>query len=246
LALDNDEQGRAAAVAIASLFDFNKVYHVKITKYKDANEFLTNNASEEFRHVWTNAGRYLPDGIVSSFKDFDAILDDRPTDPIATFPFEGVQEKTYGIFSHKAYLITAPEGVGKTEFLRKCEHHWTKGTDLNLGFIHLEEDKARQLRGLAGYEVEAPLHLPDRQYNDEQIKRIVRDLVKRDDRLHLYTHFGSEDPEVILEAIRFMVAVCGCKIVTLDHITQVVTGLNADDSVKLLDMISTRLHQSCE
>ncbi len=241
LAFDGDKPGQDAAAQVAGLFDFNKVYHVKLTKFKDANEFLQNEAQAEFKTIWQNAQRYLPEGVVSSFSKFDEIIDTIPQEPIATFPFVSWQEMTYGVFPGKAYLLTAPEGIGKTEVIRACEYHWLTTTDLNLGQIHLEEDKARQLRGLAGYKLRTPAHTPDSGIPDTVIKKTIRDIVKRDDRLHLYTHFGSEDPDIILDTIRFLVAVCGCRIVTLDHITQVVSGLDTDDERRALDKISTRL-----
>ncbi len=66
-------------------------------------------------------------------------------------------------------------------------------------------------------------------------------LLGDDDRLHIYGHFGSDDPDVIINTIRFLVAVCGCKYIFLDHISIVVSGLDEEDERKALDRISTKL-----
>lgn len=246
LCLDNDQAGRKAAQEVASLFDFNKVFEVKLDGYKDANEYLVANKSKEFKNVWWNARRYLPEGIVSSLSDFASILEADEQKPSIPYPFNGLEEKTLGIRTGEFVLVTAPEGIGKTEFIRRIEHHLLRSTDARIAAIHLEETKARQLKGLAGLELKCPAHLPTGNVSNDEINAALAKLVGgADDRLHIYSHFGSDDPDVLLETIRFLVAVCGCKYVFLDHITMVVTGLGDDDERKTLDYLSTKLATLC-
>jgi twinkle protein len=110
-----------------------------------------------------------------------------------------------------------------------------------MAIIHLEEAEKRSVQGLLSYELGVPVHLPDCSASvDEQLKSYEA-LTKRDGRLHFYTHFGSDDPDTILDTIRYLVSVCHCKFVFLDHITMLVTGFEGDDERKKLDYISTRL-----
>lgn len=246
LCLDNDEVGRKAAQQVASLFDFNKVYSIALGPYKDANEYLTNGKGKEFRGIFFNARRYLPEGIISSPDDFSKILDDDGERPSVPYPFDTLQEKSMGIRTGEFVLVTAPEGIGKTEFIRRIEHHLLVSTTAPIGCIHLEETKARQLKGLAGIELRAPVHLPDAGVSVDEIKATLVKLTDgRDDRLHIYSHFGSDDPDVLLEAIRFLVVVCGCRYVFLDHITMVVSGLETEDERRTLDYLSTKLATMC-
>lgn len=246
LALDNDEQGRKASQQVAALFDFNKVYEVKLDVYKDANEYLTKGKEREFKSVWWNSKRYLPEGIVSSLSEFKSILADDGDKPSIPGPFNNIDQLTLGIRTGEFVLVTAPEGIGKTEFIRRYEHHLLATTTVPIGCIHLEETKARQLKGLAGIELRTAAHLPTGNVSNDEISDALGKLTKgRDDRLHIYSHFGSDDPDVLLETIRFLVAVCGCKYVFLDHITMVVTGLESDDERKLLDYLSTKLATMC-
>jgi twinkle protein len=242
LCLDTDEVGRKAAREIASLFDFNKVFEVKLGDLKDANEYLKAGKEKEFRNVWFNSKRYLPEGIVSSLSEFRSILEEEKDKPSIEGPFSSIDALTMGIRTGEFILVTAPEGIGKTEFIRRFEHHLLRNTDVPIGCIHLEETKARQLKGLAGLELGVPAHLPTTAVSPEEIHGALKNLTDgRDDRLHIYSHFGSDDPDVLLEAIRFLVAVCGCRYVFLDHITMVVTGLESDDERKTLDYLSTKL-----
>src|SRR6202012_5547904 len=105
-----------------------------------------------------------------------------------------------------------PEGVGKTEFLRAIEYHRLVTTSDRVGAIHLEESKARQLKGIATYVLQRPAHLPDFGVTRDDIKKAYREATKDSDggtRLHLYPHFGSDDPDVLLDAVRLLGGVCG-------------------------------------
>jgi twinkle protein len=240
LAFDSDEPGQKAKHAVASLFDFNKVYDVKLD-LKDPNEYLQSGKVKEFVSAWWAAKRFLPEGVVSSFSEIDNIIDTDEKKESVPYPFPKLNEQTYGIRTGEVILLKAQEGIGKTEIIRAIEYHLLKTTDANIGILHLEEDKGRTLKGLAGYELETPVHLPDSQVSKDDIKKALRSALKRDERVHIYTHFGSDDPDVILNTIRFMAGPCGCKYIFLDHITMVVTGLLGDDERRALDYISTRL-----
>jgi len=246
ICFDADAPGQEAAKEVARLFDFNKVYIVKMGHGKDANDYLMEGKSEIFQKEWWSATRFLPEGILSSFSEFDKIIDDDEEKPSVPFPFEKLQRMTYGIRTGEMILITAQEGMGKTEIFRALEYHLLKNTDENIGIIHLEESKARTLKGLAGYELKAPIHLPDFSIPKEELKNTLRKVAGRDERIHIYSHFGSDDPDVILSTVRFLAGACGCKRIFLDHITMVVSGLQSEDERKALDYISTRLAMMVE
>lgn len=242
LCFDNDEPGQKAAKEVASLFDVNKIYFVEMGGgCKDGNDYLTQGRQSEFVKLWWNARRFIPKGIVNSNEGVAEILRSKGASTIAHYPFASLDEMTYGIRSGEFILFTALEKVGKTEIIRAIEHKLIKETDYKLGIIHLEESEKRSIQGLLSYEFDTPCHLPDCNVSiDEQIKKYA-ELVKQDGRVNYYTHFGSDDPDTILDVIRYLVSVEGCKFIFLDHITMLVTGFEGDDERKKLDYISTRL-----
>lgn len=242
LAFDADTAGRDLAGAVAKLFDYNKVYHVRLQhgKLKDANDFVQAGKSEELKKLWWNAKPYLPEAIVSSFSDFHSILTETPK-PSVSYPFPTLTEKTYGIRTGESVLITALEGVGKTELCHAIESHLLRETDSSIGAIFLEEPKRRHLQAIASAQLQRPVHLPSEFVSDLEVFEAVKQAVGKDDRLHLYSHFGSTDPEQILDHIRFLVAVRNCRYVLLDHIGMVVSGLLGDDERRALDYLSTRI-----
>lgn len=242
LCLDNDEVGRKTSRAIASLFDPNKVYVCEFAEgMKDANDYLTQGKQEEFVKLWWGAKRYLPKGVINTFSEIKEALGRTTAASLATYPFPTLNEMTYGIREGEVNLFTAQEKVGKTEVMRAIEHHLLKTTEYNVGIIHLEESEKRSIQGLLSYELGVPVHLPDSSVSlDDQVNAYEK-MVKTEGRLNFYTHFGSEDPSIILGMLRYMVTKLGCKFIFLDHITMLVTGFEGDDERKKLDYISTRL-----
>ncbi len=240
LCFDADGPGQEATRAVSALFDPNKVIHVKLTKHKDANDYLVNGDEEAFRQAWNNSKPYLPKGIINDFATIDAILEKEDQAASASYPFPTLQAMAYGIRLGELVLLTAQEKVGKTEVLRAIEAHLLATTEENVGIIHLEENEKRSIQGLASYQLGVPVHLPDAGVSVEDTKSAFRQLARRDNRVHFYTHFGSDDPNTILDTIRRLASVCHCRYIFLDHMTMLVSGSTEDDERKTLDYLATR------
>lgn len=242
LCFDADAAGRRAVADVARLFDYNKVFDVKLTRHKDANAYVEAGEGEELRKVWWNARKYQPDSIISTLSDFKTILESKPVSWGTPYPWPTLNAMTYGIRTGESVLITAQEGVGKTEIMHAIEHKILKETDHAVGAIFLEEPKHKHLQILAGIELGKPVHLPDQGGTTTEIYGAIQDLVRTDGRLNVYNHFGSDDPNSLLDAIRFLVSSMGCRYILLDHITMACSGLASEqDERRALDYIATRL-----
>jgi twinkle protein len=240
LAFDNDARGREAASAVAKLFDFDKVFHLKFTRFKDGNEYLLNGERDELAGLYHNASKYCPEEIITNLADFRDLLAEAPKRGVA-FPWNTLDDMTYGMYLGQTILVTALEGVGKTEIMHAIEYQLLKETEANVGAVFLEEDPKRNLQALAGLVLKAPVHLPDCSYTTDQVRAAVEGLVQRDGRLHILDHYGDDDPEHLLDTIRYLVSACGCSYVILDHVGMVVSGGAARDERKTLDRIMTKL-----
>jgi twinkle protein len=240
LAFDSDGPGQELVRTVAKLFDYNKVYHVRMSPRKDANEFLVLGQINELATVIKNAKRYLPDTIVSSFSDFKKILSTNPTTGVP-YPWTTLNSMTYGMRTGESVLVTAQEGIGKTEFMHALEYQLLQQTNDPVGAIFLEEPKKRHLQAIAGIHVRCPVHLPDQSWSNDEIHRALQEAIKEDERLLVYSHFGSDDPDSLLDTIRFMVSGRGCRFVLLDHITMAVSGVQGlEDERRKLDYLATR------
>lgn len=243
LAFDNDEPGQKAARQVAALFDFNKVYHIKFEKFKDSNEFLENGAIRELSEIWSNAKKYTPDHIINTFAEVAESLKEAREETIGTYPHPTLQSKLYGLHRGELVVFKGMEGIGKTEIFRAIEHHLLKTQpDLRIGIVHLEEDKSTTIKGVATYELDTPCNLPDVGVSENDVLAAYRKAVGgREDRLYIYTMFGGDDPDDVLESVRFLVSKGGVDIIFLDHITMLVTGNENDDERRKLDYISTKM-----
>lgn len=240
LALDDDAAGQKAAKQIIELFDFNKVYHVPLGKLKDANGYLQAGMVKEFRSIWFNAKNYILEGVMSTHEDFLKILEDAKALPSIPWPHDKLQAVTRGI-RPEFILVTAQEGIGKTEFIRWAQHHILTTTDAKLATIHMEETVSDQLKRMASYDLKTPAHYEGNASNEEIAEALRRITKDSNDRYNVYTHPDVDDPDAIIDAIRRLVTVRGCKYIFLDHISQMVSALDEGDERKKLDYICTKL-----
>lgn len=242
LAFDNDTAGRSAREAVARLFDFNKVYVLEFDRHKDANEYLKAGEEDELKNIFANAKRYLPETVLAiNSASVSKILAETASVGVP-YPFPKLQEMTFGMRRGESVLITAQEGVGKTELMHALEYQLLIGTNDNVGAIFLEEPRRDHLRTLASIKLERPCFVPEQGVSDITVAKAIEDICGVDDRLYLYSHFGSDSPDVLLDTIRFMVTACSCNWVLLDHITMVVSGIQGDkDVTRALDYLATRL-----
>lgn len=241
LCFDNDKAGQEALSKVAKLFNPNKVHVVQLTKHKDARDYLVSNDKDEFTRTWWNARKFIPKQILGTWAEMEAALMKEGAAPIAHYPFPTLDGMLKGIRPREVTLYLAPEKIGKTELFRSIEYNILKNNpELNVGIIHLEENEQRTLQGLLTYESKVPVHLHDSGVDKKTQVELLHKVTQRDDRLYVYSHFGSDDPNVILDHVRLMVTVLGCKVIFLDHLSMLVTGIETEDERKTLDYLATR------
>jgi twinkle protein len=241
LCLDSDAPGRECAAGIARMFDAGQVFDVlRLSKRKDANEYLQAGEETEFRSMWYSARKYLPETIVSSLSDFQTLLEVEPEQGVPYYSFPKLTELTYGIRRGETVLVTAQEGVGKTEFLHAVEHGILRNSEWNIGGFFLEEPPKRHLQALAGIELRRPVHLPDSGCNVAEVTSAVRTVLEKDDRLFLDSQFGGVDLEHLLGDVRYLVTGCNCSCIILDHVSLGAALGEADTERKNLDNFFTK------
>ena len=242
---DNDEAGQKAVKEAVTLFDPRKCFVVNLTKKKDANDYLTSGLKDDLKWAWFNANAYQPSNIISSFRDIRKIIAEYEQKPSISYPFPVLNDMAHGMREGEVVLFTAFEGIGKTEIIRAIEYHALTQTDYNIGSIHIEEDPVRSVHGLVSLYKRRPVHLGDKNplTNKELVDEYEALCKGVDNRVNFYNHFGSEDPDTVLNDIRYMVSANDCKVVGLDHISLVVSGTADSDERLRLDNLSTKLKE---
>ena len=239
LAFDADEPGQKAAQAVAELFGGKVKIMKHRTGYKDACDYLENNASKEFVDTWWGAESYIPDGIVQGNSLWDMVS--APIEKAdCDYPYEALNKLTYGIRKGELVMVTAGSGLGKSQFLREIVWHILNKTTDNIGLMFLEEGVRKTARSLMSLAINKPIHLPDVEVSPEELKNAF-DRTLGSDRVYLFDHFGSTSLENIVNRVRYMAKGLGCGYVFLDHISIIVSGGDVGDERKALDAIMTKL-----
>ena len=242
LAFDNDNPGKQATQEVASIFDPKKVHIIEWTQYKDDNEYLQNNKWDELFNIWHGAARQIPTGIIHSFESIREALQKSEDNTLATYPFDCLQSSLRGLHKGEFVLFKGLEGIGKTEIFRAIEYNVIKTTEHNVGIIRLEEIAGDTIKGIATYELQAPAMMEDSGISEDDIVSAYQRAVGyNEQRLYIQSGFDTDEPEEVINNIRFLVSGCDCKVIFLDHLSMLVTGLEDDDERKKIDYIVTKL-----
>lgn len=235
--------GQDAAKAVAAVLPLGKVKILTLQQGKDANEYLQAGKSAEFQREWWGAVDYTPAGIRLGKDLWEDIRAPKNYDTI-NYPWEGLNQLTYGIRKSELVILTAETGIGKTQILKEIEHYILSNSKDSIGLLHLEENNCDTGLGLMSIEANLPLHLPDiRSQVKEEELRAYYDKTINSNRIIVYDHFGSNDITDLLNKIRHMAAL-GAGYIILDHLSIVVSDQTGDER-KQLDEISTKLKMLC-
>ncbi len=239
ICFDADEPGQKAAKEVAELFG-NKVKIVKhLKECKDACDYLINGRGSEYVNQWWRAESYVPDGIIQASTLWDSVSAPEPIAE-AFYPFKGLNELLYGLRAAELITVTAGSGLGKSQFLREILFRILETTKWNIGGMFLEESVRKTARSIMSLHAKKKLHLPDTEVTERELKEAF-DATLGTNRVFLFDHFGSLAIDNVLNRIRYMARACDCRVVFLDHISLVVSGMDGNDERKSIDVLMTRL-----
>jgi twinkle protein len=236
---DNDDVGKTAAVECAELITPNKA-KICTLSLKDANEMVLQGKSKELLDTVYDSRIYRPDGIIEGSNTWDLLIQE-DTHSTASYPYEGLNEKTNGIRSSEIITITAGSGIGKSQLCREIAYGLIK-QDKKVAYIALEEDVRRSITGLVSLRMSLPLHKPEvKQVADTTKVREAWEFISS--KVYFYDHWGSTDTDNLLNKIKYLNQSCGCNHIILDHISIVVSGIGDGDERRIIDNMMTNLRK---
>jgi twinkle protein len=206
---------------------------------KDACDYLSNGRGAEYVNQWWRAESYVPDGIIQASTLWDSVSAPEPVAE-AFYPFKGLNELLYGLRAAELITVTAGSGLGKSQFLREILYQILRTTKWNVGGMFLEESVRKTARSIMSLQANKKLHLPDTPVTERELKEAF-DATLGTNRVFLFDHFGSLAIDNVLNRIRYMSKACDCRVVFLDHISLVVSGMDGNDERKSIDVLMTRL-----
>lgn len=241
LFFDNDQAGRDGAKEAASVLPPGKVFIGFLEDYKDASEALQDGNTEAIRAVCNyDHQQYTPDGIVDA-KDLLEVVTTPSPPADHDYPFKGLQQKLHGIRYGELTTITAGSGIGKSSFCRQlCAGLLNNGE--RVGYLALEESNKQTALGLMSTAVGKSLHIG--QHSKKDLTKYF-DQTLANWNLNLFDGFGSYDPDLIYNRIEYMASGLETRVVFLDHLSILLSGLDGDER-RMLDITMTRLRSLVE
>lgn len=241
LFFDADGPGRKAAEEAAGVLPPGKCKIARICEpYKDASDALQANDPEAIRRAIWDATPYRPDGIVEGRSLLELVT--TPNSPHDyEYPFKGLQEKLHGIHKGELISITAGSGIGKSSFCREIATHLLNDGE-RVGYLALEESNRRTALGLMSAAVGKSLHIGE---HDRATLVEAYEASLANWNLYLFDGFGSYDPDIIYNRIEYLATGLDTKIVFLDHLSILLSGLDGDER-RIIDQTMTKLRSLVE
>jgi twinkle protein len=240
ICFDGDEPGMKASKEVAELFGSKAKVFKPLPEYKDACDWLADGKSAAFVSRWWASEGFIPDGIVSGSTLWDEVS--KPMAPAdCKYPWQGLNDLTYGIRFGELVTITAGSGLGKSQVLREIAWHILQTTSDSVGLMFLEESVKKTGLSLMSLAVDTPLHLPDTSSVSDQQRRQAFDSTLGTGRVFLFDHFGSTSIGNIINRVRYLAKGLNCKYIFLDHLSIIVSAQENSDERKAIDEIMTKL-----
>lgn len=242
LSFDQDEAGQKAVQDCIDLFPPERVFVGIVGGYKDASEALMAGDSEAIRQSIYKKRPYVPTSLVDGRDLFDLVsspLRGRDCD----YPYAGLNDLCGGLRRSELVTICSGSGCGKSTLCGEIAVSLINQGE-KVGYIALEESVKRTGLRLMTVAANKPLHL-NNEIPKEDFKSAFRDTLGSG-HVFLRDGFGSCDPDVLLNDIRYLVKTNGVNWIILDHLSILISGNENMDERKTLDLVMTKLRSFCE
>ena len=247
ICFDADKQGREAARKVASLLRPNKAKIMKLPDgIKDANDMLKANQHGKFVECFWQAKTFTPSGIIRVSEKKEDWKNRKQKESIP-YPWEGLNEKLYGMRQGELVTFTGGTGLGKSSITRELEHWLIQITNDRVGIISLEEDWRRTVDGILSIEANDRLYIDEVRaaYDEKELDNLF-DKIMNTDRVFIHAHFGINDIDEIFSKLRYIIVGCECDWVVVDHLHMLVNVLTEGDERRGIDMLMNRLRSLVE
>lgn len=227
LSFDMDQPGRDGVAKVAKLLGAK----IKIMELscKDANEALTSGKGYEVIAALFNPREYVPSDVLTLQDIHSAILEETPQG--LPFPWEGLNEITYGIFNRQIISIGAAAGAGKTIFMNQLSAYLMMQFKKKVALFSLEETPAYTGKKLIGSLIGKRIHLPGIKVEEGEIATVYEALKSY---LYIYDTQGYLSWEDIKNNIRYLASL-GVEFFIIDPLTAVTAMCSASEANEVLN-----------
>lgn len=243
LSFDNDKAGQEAIDKLLPVLPKGKVKIMKM-RLKDANEYLMAGKQREFITDFYNAEKRVPVGVLPSSDLYARILEQAE---VAKIPFppemEELNSKFIGGLPMGAIVnIAADTGLGKTTLVNFMLEYWVFNSPHTLGIVSMELDAGQYGEAMLSQYLQRKLALiGDKEerlkfLESDHVRLKADELFKREDGSPRFYLLDNRDGSVeeIQDTIEELVVACGCKVIILDVLQDVLDGLSNEEQALFL------------
>ena len=239
---DNDKAGNESADLLARAFP-NKCYRVNMTLHKDPMAYAEADQKSDFLFAWINRSKYVPEWDVNTTEQFLRVLEEGKDSVYVPTGIEDYDKICLGLMQGHLTVFTAPEGIGKTEFMRMLE--WkilSEHPGMPFAFTHFEESQMRSLLGLVSYKLNKNVTRRELITDMDEVRQAIKEITDSET-MHMFDVSTDEDPMVLVERIKYYATVCDCKYVFFEPIQDLAHQRNPEDgtTVQFLDKLAVQL-----
>lgn len=243
ISYDNDEAGQAEIDKLIAVLPKGKVKVMKM-RLKDANEYLKAGKQKEFISDFYNAEKRVPVGVLPSGGLYDRIIQQTEVPKVPFPPFMRKLNDMFigGMPLGYIFNIAADTGVGKTTYVNEMVYHWIFNSPHMIGIVSMELDAGQYGEVLLSRHISRKLALmPDIQekiafLKSDKVKEQANELTKHPDGSDRFYLLDNRDGTVeeIQETIEELVVSCGCKVIILDPLQDILDGLSNEEQATFM------------
>ena len=216
--------------------------------FKDASDYLQAGKSADLAKLVQFGKRVYSAEKISRASDIslEELLTPRPEGCYVDC-FPKLMEKIHGFRTRELTVLTSPSNVGKSTITAMFGSYFEQKGH-RVGLMFLEETNKETLQRMVASKLKVNyLRFKDKPLectSKEQIEKVYNEIVAANSVVML-DHFGSLPVEDLMNKIKHMHLVEGCKYIILDHLSLCISGLETDNERKAMDLIMTRLAAFC-
>lgn len=235
---DNDKAGKEAVEDVVKALPKGKV-KIMHMRYKDPNTYLEQGKQDEFIRNFYESKRYTPVGVLGSGELYEKILAQANVAKVPFPPFMNTLNEMLvgGLPLGHIINIAAGTGLGKTSFVNEMIYHWIFHSPHKIGIVSMELDSGQYGETLLGRHLSRKISLiqDDGVKKDllesDKVRQKANELFYNEDGQHRFYLLDNRDGtiEEIQDTVEELVVSCGCRIIVLDPLQDILDGLSNED-----------------
>jgi len=242
ISYDNDKAGKDAIEKIVKVLPKGKV-KIMPMRYKDANEYLEKDKQKEFVQDFYNAKTFVPAGVVGSSELYEKLLDSALVEKIPLPPFMNKLDEMIGSIELGTIgIFAAGSGAAKTTVANELIYFWLFNSPHKVGVVSLELTCSQYAQAMLSRHIQnkiSRIKNPEEKLNylkQDRVKEKATELFLDEHGNDRFMLIDERDGsvEVLQDKIEELIISCGCKVIILDPLSDIMDSLTVDEQAKFM------------